>query len=414
MYRVTMHMTERGAVHRQVIVSVRDGENRSVPQEEANRLRGLYGVPISSNGTDVTFAGAFSGTLPPDLTFGAYTSLGVVARTWSPMGQTLSYAERMPGLSDMRALVDHCEQLYDLYVRVLLAALEEEPELRGDPERMAALRSFVEGELRHDVLNVLELAAVAINVQQYVTGHFDSPGDSQHDLLMIPTLYLVEKGYLRAEDLPAIEANGYELVLHGIVRKAATAMGYPTDAAPPAFLTRLFTDDGHRDAVQRGCTAIGSSEEALESRLAATGFRLFGDSAEFKLTWHEPRRPWRTNGEWDESAGEVRWLREDGDWLELAPVLFADWADTNDEYQQQHFGDTVLHDSHLVDYNVWRSSLPPDRVAAWDAFVDSLAPGPELRGRIKAFRFAGSEDAEQPPRGAGLLAREMDRAAEPR
>jgi hypothetical protein len=290
----------------------------------------------------------------------------------------------------------------------MLAYFAEQPELKDHPEKRAALERFARGELRHDTLNVLQLWIVGLNQTAFAEQKGVEAASDEYSVLLSTNMYLIERGYVRPTDNPSPDDKYLLLLFRGVLRRAAAAMGHPADAPLPPVLARLLEKGRHTEAFETGRTAIGMSEEEFQALVAPTRIGMGGDVAQFDVIWHDTDRPAVTNGEYKEASRELHWQARNCQPMELPAILFAAWADANEDFQKEHFGRVLLVDEPLVDYNRWRSQLSPDHRAEWDKFVDSLEPGPGLIERLRRFRFAGDDAKSEPPAGAALLVEKLE------
>lgn len=52
---------------------------------------------------------------------------------------------------------------------------------------------------------------------------------------------------------------------------------------------------------------------------------------------------------------------------------------------------------------MWRAGLKPEEAAQWEGALGAMKPGPDLVGRLTAFRFRGHEGEDAPVRGAAVI-----------
>ena len=111
-----------------------------------------------------------------------------------------------------------------------------------------------------------------------------------------------------------------------------------------------------------------------------------GDALELKLFCG--RKPYATNGQWDEKTTAATWSTSLASTRALPAVCFASWSEPDGAFQEKHFGKTVLGGEELAGYVIWYRALKPAEANEWDRFVDGLKPGPGLKAAVEAFRFS--------------------------
>jgi hypothetical protein len=416
-HHVRMRLTKDNLVQREITVSATEGDKPvAFGAERIERLQSLYAdAEVQAEG-ESRFAGTFAGELPGDVWHAGFVNRGHLACATSPLGTTRLYVERMPGRSDVVGSVRAAGALADAVVKILVAYAREHAELKDQPEKLAALGQFCEGELRHDLENALLLHWVAGVQYQFAAQHAENVPDGVLGTAAFLRLayYLTEQGYLRGDDLVLLQSEPWPPLARGVLRRFATVLGYSADEPLPALLARLQEEGQWEAAFEAGREASGISEEEFSELVSAAGFKVTGDWTMIDVAWSGRPEPWLTNGRWDEAAGEVRWQAEGRDGSELPAILFAQWAEPDEAYQEGHFGKVVLTGEALAEYNAWRLALEGEQLGEWDAFVEALRPGEDLGQRIDAFRFdesksvavavAGAEEEQaETPRGAQIL-----------
>jgi hypothetical protein len=230
--------------------------------------------------------------------------------------------------------------------------------------------------------------------------------------------FAVQRGYLE-RDVLLDEDAWNEALVRGFVRKAAAAMGYAADGSLPRELTALFDPEILNAVYQSGLKSSGMTEEEFNALLEPALPDLFGGGTNGEVFWRCNSEPIMTNGEYKSVAGEVRWYAVGRKGCAPAQVLFATWAEPDEEFQRGHFGKSVLLGEALSEYVSWLVGLSSAEKAQWDEFVASLKPGNDLQAKLQGFRFraavavepaskpteARTESTGEPVHGATLILR---------
>lgn len=425
-FEVVMEQTPDGQARRELTVWTVDGQSVRQPApdllSQAEKAYGKAGEPL---GQKLRFTGTFTRVLPPDLVHEGLTNHAFVASKTARVGDVLLYSERMPGQARPVELARNGIKLADTLVNALVAAAHQRPDLKEDPEKLGRLARFLRSEFRDDVLNVLLLgwqAATRMYALRDDPDDEEAP-DSQAAFTTSEVLrlahYLVERGYLRPAELSLASEVFPALVLRGVARKIAVILEYPADGPWPPTLAKLADIKNNSEEFERqfeqGLAAIGMTGEAfgeLAESVIPDLLNLGSGTTTGTVTWRCKTRPFETNGKWNAEDGSVIWEANARQGCATPKMLFAMWADPNDEFQRAHFGRVVLTRTLLYEYVGWREDLTVAERTAWDAFVDALKPGPELATRLEAFRLpvpttmpssAPAEPADEAPRGAKLI-----------
>lgn len=202
-------------------------------------------------------------------------------------------------------------------------------------------------------------------------------------------------------------------------RKIALILEYPADGPWPPTLAKLTDIKNNWEEFERqfeqGLAAIGMTREELAELAESVIPDLFSfgsGTTAGTVTWRCQTRPFVTSGKWNAEDGTVTWEADGRQGCATPKMLFAIWAEANEEFQRTHFGKVVLTCEELYEYVGWRDGLTVGERTAWDAFVDTLKPGPELVGKLEAFRLpvpttmpssAPAEPADEAPEGAKLI-----------
>ncbi len=137
-------------------------------------------------------------------------------------------------------------------------------------------------------------------------------------------------------------------------------------------------------------------------------FRLLpgwtGTRESIDVTLHLPRKPFVTNGKWDEEDGEVQWVR--GMESSVLPVfVHAMWTQPNPEEQTRRFGRVLITDRDLSTYAIWLHSLNESETKQWNAMLGTLEASEGIDAVIKtlrSFHFANQPDLENPFTGTWI------------
>jgi hypothetical protein len=385
-------------------------EIRPVDAGQLEHLRQIYGSSpiIGDDSNKHVFEGRFSGTMPADI--GGY---GSWMRYESPLGSVTGYSERFRGSDDLQ------QQLADRHVAVdrliELAGAWLRCEMNGDPH-LARVEEFLNEELRRDLKNL----AVSMWLYQQIEAQSD---DASEELAYRLWQYFQERSYWRPADLPrfttavaAVDKRPEEL-LHAVRRILARKTGIPDDQPVPeswAFLADaghvqrslemfLSQTDEYRQALECWRQKHPDASEpdapgAIDSVVAALVFPIiFGKRQAVGADHLEVRLntgcgPCQTNGQWDAQEGRVTWQHRP-DASPLPAFSYALWSEPDTAAQQAHFGRTLLTGLKLAQYVLWYNDLDRDQAEAWAAFLQACDGGPQLRARIKAFRFPQEDSA---------------------
>jgi hypothetical protein len=420
-FEVRMERTPEGRVRRELLLwTEQDGIQPPQP-DVLPAAQHAYCEEGEEKGRKLDFHGVFGAALPADLAHAGTVNRAFVASSTSPVGELLTYSERMPGQTRPLELIQAAEKFSAALSRALAAYVRQHPELACDPEGLACLTEFLETEGRDDVTNVLLLAWLGfVRVQVATDAAGESTGEAQTTLSYAEGLriadYLLEREYLQADEMSPVWQEVLPRLMHGIVRKVATIAGHPADGPWPIVLARLANPETSSDEFEgildEGLAAIGSSKDALSNLLQPAFPSFLGTSTSGRVVWHCKTRPLMTNGQWDDDKDELSWKAEGRTGCAPPQMLFAVWAEPHEQFQRAHFGTVALSGQRLFEYAGWRAALSPPECTAWDAFIERCQPGPELTRMLKEFRLPATSTmpATQPegstpniPRGAELI-----------
>ncbi len=392
-FEVEMKRTADGQVLRELTVWTSNDSGISEPAEEVlETARLAYGAIGDEDGKRRSFADTFGETLPADLIHEGLTNHGFVGTTRCPMGQVVTYVERMPGRNDLFALVAGAEELADIVTKVWVAWARQEPSLQREPEKLERLVIFLEGELRDDLFNIMLMGWRAVMRVSTLECSASDEDEVQEDFWQADYLagvsYLVERGYFRPGEVALLREDGGQVALRGVLRKAAAAMGYGDNEALPAALERLRDPEAVEAAFEQGLTLIELSPEELEQRFTPLLPQILSTSTRGRVVWHCRAQPLATNGAWDEEKRELSWEAVGRQGCETPQLLYASWAEPDEAFQKEHLGRVMLESERLTKYVVWRAGLSDVQLNEWGTFIAGLRPGEELAERLKGFRFS--------------------------
>lgn len=414
--------------------------------EELERVAMLYSEKVDAetlakfednSESEVSLTGVFEKVMPTDS-----RNSGVYLYCDSPLGSAAVYTERFGGRHDVAAMLRGQEKAFNLLGDIVLLQLDA---LAGDSPDYAALRTFLDTTVRADMWDLtleVTVADLGKDSMSNLSWRQDSPDDTS-PMLMRALHFLDERGYVTLqESLDQLNTADFEdeVWTFGITfigKAIGRRMGLEHGAMPAAFeallnytdeqlereleqvrtndqrVTRLLADF-REDFDGMSAASPSSSMSVLAKQAFLFDFDLLdiaGDAR--RVILQIPVEPYMTNGAWFEepengvadnedgggdSGPYVEWSYPlaDGDALggDLAQVVFAFWAEPAEDYQVEHFGFRVLSDSQLAEHCRWRELLGPSLRNEWDAFIDSLRPGPDLESTLLGFRFS-IEQADQ-------------------
>jgi hypothetical protein len=447
-------LTPRGKViERKLLFYRQDGTDtngapnyRVFPPAELAEITSLYPAGgLTHDGARHTASGQFAGSLPPDVGgAGSYTN---VATT---LGSAGFYLERFRGDDDVASRTAKrlraADQLADLVIGWSRMELRHE---RGYKN----LRPFLDVDFRRDLKN---LTLYGWLLQTASATRAETP----EEFAVRFGQYLAERGYFKMEDLPklfrmTVDSDPKPL-MEMIQRLVAAKLGAPKSGPMPpslAFLADpdrmskswekyLRTTDLYRARLRQWqqekiIRQIGSAGRRLrglyDARYRTNGpataapgpkepmplevvheltdelleIDIFGTDDHLTVRLSLPSAPARSNGKWDPARQQVVWdsdLEQDQKDARIPAFCYANWSQPDETAQKRHFGKVVLSGDDLSQYCLWRGALDQKQAAQWEALLAGLQPGPALKERLEAFRFAGepvSRPTNGQPRSAG-------------
>ena len=411
------------------------------PRDELAWIGRLYprGV-LTREGERRTVVGRFAGAMPADVGgAGSYLNLS------SSLGNAAVYAERFRGDDDLTARMEKRSKAADQLTDLIIGWSDRE---MGHERNYRRLRHFLDTDFRRDVKNM-----------SFYTWMLQASDAAKRGALEEFPLrfgqYLVERGYLKVEDLPDIfriaTDNGPERLMLLIQRLVAAKLGISRSDATPPGLAMLADADatwkswadylrttpvyrarlrhwqkekilwGVRVAQQdvadflksRGQTNSVSPRSAsptkpdptdvaaeLTLELLENQFLSLETEDHLAVRLSLPSAPTHTNGKWDEIAKQVFWesdLEQRTNAVRLPMFCYASWSEPNEGFQSELFGRVILWGEELMKYCFWRGSLNSAQAGEWEAFLTGFKPVVEWTNRLAAFRFSG--EAGKPENG---------------
>jgi hypothetical protein len=359
---------------------------------------------VTNDGLRFVARGEFTNALPNDVGgSGSYTCLT------NSLGEADFYGERFRGNDDLAGMVERrfeaADQLADLFIGWSRMELGQEP-------GYDKLRQFLDADFRRDLKN---LGAYCWEGQ--LVGNYET--NASGEFIVRFGQYLVEHGYLRMEEVPAVFNDVYgndpQALLHRIQRLVARKMGVPDTEPVPAALAFLADET----TMEKSFAKYLADSDLYRARLKQweedsklkpdlkrpdpldvaadlagnlVEFDLFGQADHLTVRLSLSSSPLHSNGRWDKSLKQVVWESDIEDRTNASHFPFfcyASWAQADRQFQKRHFGRMILAGDSLTRYCLWRGSLDQQDGDEWDAFVASLRPGPGLAEKIEAFRFIG-------------------------
>jgi len=395
-----------------------DAEIMSLKPVTLARIAAIYPKrETSQDAKKQTFSGRFLGETPGDV-----GGAGRLVRYQSPLGDCWSYTERFRGNDDLESQLAEKRKAADRLADLLVGWATAE--LSGEPG-FADLKKFLDLNLRQDLKN-LGLYFWTVNAAGTITLEEE---DLNEQLWSRIGLYLCERGYFEIRDLPRLLRFDYDGLASHFQRLIARRMGVP-DGSPIPDKLQFISDKTKLEASFNAFLAstdeykmqLAKWEKEAESRPddekpkpsvvfeellgKVLSDMTFGtpDSLDVKL--YAARKPYSTNGDWDEKISAVAWSSNIASNEAPASHFYATWSEPNDDFQKRHFGGVVLEGKSLGEYVFWYCSLAPAEAAEWDRFIAGLLPDADWRSAVKAFRFSfdPQPDAAEPSKPAASLA----------
>jgi len=418
-YEYTIHMKYDGdRVIRKVVCS------GNMPPGIHTKLQKLYPKQIDAS----SYEGTFGENLPDDVGgFGRNLHLS------NPMGDAYIYVERFRG-NDAQALdIEKAFGATDNLVDLVTGWLEFE---LGSNTNFGKLKTFCNEKLRTDIKNLV----VYVWMNQRIHQNWQ---EKDFDLVVKLLLYLYEREYFTIADISEIVASTdpETLVLLHIRRliaeklecsdseKAAKELAFLQDPntvqqsalrffRSPKMYEKILRDARVRTGAPNLVIDPNSSEDfddiaekvfeeyGIGLETFFIGFDFGSNSNKVNVKLDCPRKPFETNGKWDEATGQVNWSSKIAD-EKLPFICYATIGKPNDEFQKKHFGKVILKDEELVEYTLWYKGLKKGQSEEWDEFLFSLEPSQELESRVESFRFKKAPPSSPDSKGKVKLLSDM-------
>jgi tRNA-Thr(GGU) m(6)t(6)A37 methyltransferase TsaA len=382
-----------------------------MPEEIRSKLKKLYSKQVDKN----TYEGSFRENLPDDVGgFGRYVHLG------NPMGDVYIYVERFRGNDAQAPDIEKAFDATDYLVDSIIDWLEFE---LGDNPNFEKLRVFCNEELREDAKNLTVYMWMGNRVSE----------NPEEDTMVRMMLYLYERDYFTLGDISSFVAstNQEAWILSYLRRLTGKKLGYSNTEEVVEELEFLKDRNTVQQSVSRFLKSPKMYDKVIQEARERSGdsnlivdpnwfddsnnigellfeihgieletffldFEIFGgnpDKINIKLDC--PRKPFETNGKWDDVTKQLSWSKEiEADQLPF--VCYATIGTPNGAFQSRHFGGVILTDEQLLPYAFWYEGLSNRQKEEWDGFLVSLDPNEGVQSKVKSFRF---RDAPQPSPG---------------
>jgi hypothetical protein len=413
-----IEMRVRGDALERTVTKLSSGDPTPYREEREQELRKLYGKPSAEG----SFRGLFRGELPAD-----FGGRGALLRDATTMGRVVTYRERLRGDDSPQRLLETLDegarQLHELTDGWIRAELGERP-------ATSVLESWLRDRVVPDLRDLALYGWVARS---------EGLSWAEHEQSVLQ--FLVERDYFRSEDTPRLQDPGDAWPVawqHALERGGVKldpelegALGFlDEDRAFRSLSQRMLRSQEFEAWLERakdrsdtqeflplspdGIAAFLAGEntepakrvdraideyvdEHFDSAVRVAGLAIGGesladrDSVEIFLELPDP--PIESNGAWNPATRRVEWKGvafappERDDLYRLPGFAFAIWGEPAAEFQRARFGRIALRGGELREYNRWYARLAAPDQATWDAFVATLAPGPNLVPSLERFRF---------------------------
>lgn len=409
---IRRELTIRGAEHRA-------GTPHNLSEAEQRALVDAYGEQAEfDRAGPLRLAGSFASRMPDDV-----GGAGANFHWTTSLGSLSGYVERFRGASDPALVLEERQRTADELVDL---ARDWAVAQAGDAPERDALRQFVDTELRRDLRTLVHLAHHAAMLDT-------SPEQTQASVGAKMSMFLWERGYLKIDDWPRwrrrLQSNRADEVL-AVICAALDQRGQlsrplreivPVLASANAFEQSFVAFVAQSDFFRRRAAARRDAEpadprdvvgDALLFTLLGT---TFGHHDTLRSRMQTPRAPFLTNGAWVEEEGRpgrLAWedqLPLPGDEHGLSALHYAVWTEPDVAAQTARFGRVLLVDAELAEYVQWRLGLSEAEAVEWERLLESLTPGPELRGRVEALRFENDPNGDLADIPRQLFAQALDR-----
>jgi hypothetical protein len=407
-YTVELQPVAGGTIERTLTFYRADGINgqgvpayQGFPSNELAAITGVYPAgSVKADGWKYTARGGFAGHLPSDVGgVGSYTNFV------TSLGEAGIYVERFRGNDDLAGEITNrfhaTDEITDLVIGWAGSEFSGEPGYKN-------LHKFLDQDMRKDLKNVVLYA--------WIGAIGDNPETNAEPTFRI-FQYFYEHGYLKLSDARDVyllledeEDGGKDLSL--LRRLLMEKMDIDPSAPPPKSFAVLDSADAlekswenylagtdlYRAQLKEWETRKKSEPNLAAPKAADAADDLFtcllsgdGDAGgvdhlTVKLKLAHP--PNYTNGQWQN--GEVVWSAELEEHRPLPVFCYAGWSNPNVQFQEEHFGKTVLDEEDLSQYCFWQGTLSEKQAREWESFLENLKPGPELTNNLATFHFSAA------------------------
>jgi hypothetical protein len=393
-YEYTIEMTPDAGVLKRTI-----SFSSNLPDEQKQAVEKFYPEQIDAN----TFSGTFRVELPNDVGGAGYYTYFVTS-----MGSTATYKERFRGDDNLNQHIDDFQMFVDRYVDFTINWLEFE---LGKEPNFGNLRAFLDKKFRTDAKNFGLYSGFGD-----IAGRYDSnAADEFHQRAV---LYLEERNYInpgQSDILIQIGSSGIEEEVRKLIRDIiAEEIGCCRGGEDSSEL--VFLDS--KDSIEKSIISYIRSteryrqmweEEKTNKKDAnllppdvdiyefiadgALAFNLGDTPYKMNVRLKCPYKPFKTNGQWEDSDNQVCWTDFLKSEYDLPTFYYASWSEPNSDFQSHHFGRVILEGKNLAEYCYWEKSIEAGQVQQWNEFLAGIYPNMEIGKMVKAFRFT-NEAAE--------------------
>jgi hypothetical protein len=356
------------------------------------------------------FTGTFQGVMPNDV-----GGSGRYSRFESKLGVSSAYIERFRGNDRPGEVIEASLKAVDEFTDILIGYIESQ---MGSEPGFAALRKFLDTELRKDLKNISVYSYMLSSPSRlsWMDSEKADQENQQAEVLARVAAYLIERDYVKPDQLPLLRRHmtsgsdpkaGLMLVLKSLGAKAKlpneklivrlAALLTDEQKFENTFRDYLKTTPQYKKAVKelKPADGDGKNREPSPDKLVlqplfekAVHFNIQFGSRTLDLQLAVSAKPDATNGKWNAKDGLVTWKgalsERDKPTTALPEVCYAVWSEPNEKFQTATFGKVVLSGKDLMDYCVWRKGLNADEAKVWDSVLAKHKPGKDLEAELKA------------------------------